>query len=479
MKTLTFTFLFFIVLNDLYAKPNLTPYVFTNFWGNQKNSNSYKEPNSLNELISLVKINFKSSTKYRVAGARHANSLTAHSKEMIIDLHKMPRYLNFNKTTSTLTISSWVSLLEANEYLFKYGRVLSGTPSIGHQTIGGSIATGSHSEGETPLLSDSVSSMSVLLPNGELKEITDEKELSYHRVSLGLLGVITEVTLKTIPLRRYKIISKYQKINELKPLEIIHLSNSTERFLIDYFPYSKIARIRKWQTIEDDSIETTPPESEIDYESLLKFNFGKLSFHYPPLFNFLMNQELENRLNKKTELVSAYSPNILLENFARPDEKKSWGVRLLYSLPSKTKDFEIAVPIASLLATLNFITLRMNDFYKENNIFHPFPLFIRFGKKSKESVLGMNANRDTAFIIIPISKDEHLQKTFAKELINKYSARIHLGKYSFNFNSTLIFKNYNQDDVKDFLNYRKKLDPTNLLINDWAKRLISRDIHLK
>lgn len=69
-------------------------------------------------------------------------------------------------------------------------------------TLGGALATGAHGSSllHPTTISDQVLRLSFVDGSGSLIHVQDSKDLEAFKGNLGLLGIIVEVTLKTVPL---------------------------------------------------------------------------------------------------------------------------------------------------------------------------------------------------------------------------------------------------------------------------------------
>ncbi|GMH44322.1 hypothetical protein BSKO_12256 [Bryopsis sp. KO-2023] len=118
--------------------------------------------------------------------------------------------IQVNEEEATVTVAAGVSQRQVLDFLadYRYGLNPEGwtLPAFSwfiDQTIGGAVATGSHGSSlRHGSLSQAVVKMNVVLADGSLKTITRQSDPHLFRaflVSVGRLGIITELTLKILP----------------------------------------------------------------------------------------------------------------------------------------------------------------------------------------------------------------------------------------------------------------------------------------
>lgn len=92
---------------------------------------------------------------------------------------------------------------EVSRALHATGRALGNLASLPHISVAGAVATATHGSGDTnQSLSSAVEGLEIMTPGGELRRITragDPDVFPGTVVSLGALGVVTRVELRTVP----------------------------------------------------------------------------------------------------------------------------------------------------------------------------------------------------------------------------------------------------------------------------------------
>ncbi|KAJ1531160.1 hypothetical protein HK096_007960, partial [Nowakowskiella sp. JEL0078] len=148
-------------------------------------------------------------------------------KGTLLILNPSPGLLS--QTANTATFSASTQLATVFEVLAKMNRMVPCSPGvIGIQTIAGAISTGTHGQGlRQSSLADVVTSMNVVLANAEQYTVSrGHPWFAAFMNSLGALGVITSITVKTEPLRvftcRKSSVAFETFVNEFVEINRVH-----------------------------------------------------------------------------------------------------------------------------------------------------------------------------------------------------------------------------------------------------------------
>ncbi|GAB4844654.1 Probable L-gulonolactone oxidase 6 [Ancistrocladus abbreviatus] len=183
-------------------------------------------PSTEDELIDVVANGTMNRRKMKVA-TRYSHSIPKlvcpgdgqlQDNGLLISTRKLDQVLGVDKAAHTMTVQSGVTLRQFIDEAANAGLALPYTPYWWGLTIGGLLSTGSHGSslwGNGSAVHDYVVGMRIVSPGnpteGYVKVRTlneTDQDLNAAKVSLGVLGVISQVTLKLEPLFKRSITYK-------------------------------------------------------------------------------------------------------------------------------------------------------------------------------------------------------------------------------------------------------------------------------
>ena len=147
-------------------------------------------PRSVEELAGMV----AGADRIKALGTMHSFSRVADTPGDLVTLADLPPRLEIG--TDTVTVGAGMRFGEITGPLHEAGRALHNLGSLPHISVGGACATGTHGSGDgNPALAAAVQSMEMITAGGDLITVDDPAAV----VALGRLGVVTAITLKTVP----------------------------------------------------------------------------------------------------------------------------------------------------------------------------------------------------------------------------------------------------------------------------------------
>ncbi|KAL1963633.1 hypothetical protein VTN77DRAFT_7954 [Rasamsonia byssochlamydoides] len=232
----------------------------------------YIRPQSVAEIQKVVTLARRCRRRIVTVGSGHSPSDLTCTSSWQVNLDDFNRVLSVEPETGIVTVEAGIRLRDLGVELEKHGLTLPNLGSIDSQSIAGVIATGTHGSSlHHGLLSECIVALSVTLANGQTVRCSATNNPSLFRaalVSLGALGIVTEVSLKAEPAFR---IAWQQSMHPLSSI----LENwskglwTSHRFVrVWWLPYLKRAII--WRADKTDLPLRAPPKS---------FYGGRLGYH--------------------------------------------------------------------------------------------------------------------------------------------------------------------------------------------------------
>jgi L-gulonolactone oxidase len=419
---------------------------WSNWAGDQRcEPASRVEPSSEEELVEAL----SGAERVRVVGSGHSFSEIALTDGVQVSLKRFNRVLD-SDGAGLVRVQGGMRLHELGKELARRGLAMENLGDVDAQTLAGALATGTHGTGVGfGNLSSRVAGMRLVTADGTV-ELSDDDELRAARVSLGALGVATEVSLRCQPLYALR------RTDERKPLtetldRMVELALERERFEFFAFPYSRWAL---WRTTEQTDEKPNPPsriESFVKDVVLENGVFGLLCMvgrvvHplIPPIDRLL------GRLAGGSTRVDRAAPI-----YANP--------RLVHFT-----EMEYAVPrAAGAEAVRSVFTL-----IERERLPVLFPLEVRFGAPD-DAFLSPGGGRDSCYIAVHMYRGMDFEPYFraVEEIMRGHGGRPHWGKRHFRTAEELsgLYPDWGRFKV-----VRDRLDPRRVFSNDYTDRVLGR-----
>ncbi|MBC0852914.1 D-arabinono-1,4-lactone oxidase [Pantoea stewartii] len=140
----------------------------------------------------------------RVIGKTYSpgRMLAVHPDDLLLDLSAFTGLLRSD--AHSVTFAGATPLEQIYSTLTDMDRMLASSPGvISVQTLAGAMATGTHGQGlQQSSIADEAEQIRLVLSDGSIRELSrGDDDFAAALVSLGTLGILTEVTLRTQPFR--------------------------------------------------------------------------------------------------------------------------------------------------------------------------------------------------------------------------------------------------------------------------------------
>ncbi|KAI9772376.1 MAG: D-arabinono-1,4-lactone oxidase [Candelina submexicana] len=160
-------------------------------------------PQSLEEIQKTVTLARRCRRRLVVVGCGHSPSDLTCTSAWMMNLDEYNKILSIDKEKGVVIMQSGIRLYTLGDEMKKVGLMMPNLGSIDNQSIAGAFATATHgSSTRHGLLSQSVLALRIMLANGRIVSCSADQNVDLFRaalVSLGAIGVITQVTYQMVP----------------------------------------------------------------------------------------------------------------------------------------------------------------------------------------------------------------------------------------------------------------------------------------
>ncbi|CAM1345153.1 D-arabinono-1,4-lactone oxidase [Tenacibaculum amylolyticum] len=424
-----------------------------NWSGNiQWKPNQIAYPSSEEEIQNLVLKALETQKKIRVIGSGHSFTSLCSTSHILISLDKYQGVIAIDQTKKQATVRGGTKLELLGELLFRENLAMENLGDINVQSIAGAISTGTHGTGtQLKSISNQVTALKFINGKGEIIECSNSKNTELFKsaqVSLGCLGIITEITLQCVPSYKLKLQNKKERLSDV--LATLNERNSKNRnFEYYWMPYTNTA----W-TKTSNIVENSEPDKVnfFNYwtEYVLENYVFKLFCDYAKIF------PSQNRLVSK--ITAASISNV----------KKVYHSHKVYATQRLVKfnEMEYNIPAEAYEDVFKDVQKIVNS--KKYNIH--FPIENRW-VKGDDIHMSPAYGRDSAYIACHVYNKKEYKTYFAdlEKVFKAYDGRPHWGKLN-TFTTEDIIEKYPKFEV--FLKNRKEQDPENIFINPYLEKLL-------
>jgi D-arabinono-1,4-lactone oxidase len=505
-------------------------------------NNGLYHPAQEQDIIDLINLAIKNKAQVRVRGAAQSVSgavfADAGTNNINMELDQM-RAVTFDDATMQVTVGAGCNLGwdpydpsktssrdNTNNLLFQvnqHGWAIQNVPDAVHQTVGGFISTGSSAGSMMHSFDECIVAITIIDGTGTTKTFTKSNNLDDNfyavGVAMGLLGIITSVTLQCVP--AFNIIGN-QQTTPANNCAYDFLGNGSDgkQSLQDYmstteftrmlwWPFRTVQRVITWQakTMQDADYKnqnTTPQTfvpkpyapvfpkfmgSTLPAESVAATGY-KLIGTYPKwLYDILGNSPDVTAIKNVLDPISPYLYPIMLNMFFPLTDDKKNPVQNFWdnwqgSLPMDTIEF------SNNLFNMCYteIWVNMNDAQNLINTFQNHYTSAGFAATwvycvevlaAKQSNFWMSPGYGQNSIRISImwwldnteKAMDYYQQFWDLLVQNNIPFRLHWGKYLPPATSKEgpAYLQLQYPKWNNFMSLRKQMDPNNIFLNTYWK----------
>lgn len=232
----------------------------------------YIRPQSTTEIQKVVTLARRCRRRVVTVGCGHSPSDLTCTSSWIMNLDQYNRILSVDKEQRIVVMEAGIRLHDLGLELKKHGLAMPNLGSIDDQAIAGAIGTATHgSSTRHGLLSQSVLELKIMLANGRTVSCSAKQNKDLFRaalVSLGALGIITEVTYQAVPAFDIEWQQSLHSLDEILAEWSKKLWTTAEFTRVWWMPYMKKAIV--WRA--DKTTKPRRPPKQTWYGGLIGYH---------------------------------------------------------------------------------------------------------------------------------------------------------------------------------------------------------------
>jgi L-gulonolactone oxidase len=385
----------------------------------------------------------------RVAGASHSFSDLVPTAGILLRCDGLNRVVEADRESGLARVQAGITLHELGPALAAHGLALENQGDIDAQTLAGALATGTHGTGARfRNLSANVVGMRLVDGRGEVVELGGGDELRAARVSLGALGVVTELTVRCVPL--YGL----DRVDEPRPTDatLASLDESAaefDHFELFAFPHTNVAMVRSTRRVGADVAATPLWRAKVQEELLENAVLGAFC-------------GIGKRFPRAVPAL-----NRTMMRAASRGERRDLAYRVYASHRAvRFTEMEYALPRESGREAVE----RALALVAERRIPTGFPFEVRF-VAGDDALLSPAHGRDTLYLAVHQYRGMPFEDFFAaiEDLLAGYGGRPHWGKRN-TLTAEMLAPRYPEWDT--FLAVRDRFDPDRVFANAGVRRVL-------
>jgi FAD-linked oxidoreductase len=419
-----------------------------------------ERPASIAEIAAVLERAVAHGQRVRVAGAGHSFSDIALTDGRLLQLDRMNRVLDIDRTSGLVRVQGGIAIHALNARLAAHGLALENLGDIDVQSIAGAISTATHGTGALLRnIPSQVAALTLVLADGSTLECSDDGDvelLRAARVGLGALGVVAEVRLRCVPAFRLEGIDAPAPLEQtLERFEELSLANDHFEFYV--FPHARTALTR------------TNNRTELPARPRARLNAYANDV-------LLTNKtfELFCRLGRR---LPSQIPHInrLVTRLAGASRRIDRSDRIFAS-PRLVRftEMEYALPrertVEAVRRVLDLVEGVGRPGGARNGFAVPFPIEVRT-VAADDALISTAAGRDSGFVAVHMFEGMAFEPYFraVEAVMDELGGRPHWGKRHYQSATTLRAR---YPEWERFQTVRRRLDPEGRFANAYTDRVL-------
>ena len=407
-------------------------------------------PATEEDIQQLVLTAIQENRKIRLIGSGHSFTPLVKTNDILISLDNFQGLVSVDQSSHQVTVKAGTKLHLLGQLLFEQGLAMENMGDIDRQSIAGTISTGTHGTGiKFGTISTQVKAIRFINGLGKIVECSEKENLELFKaaqVSLGALGIITQITLKCVPTYKLELINEKKKLAEVLA-NYSQINQENRNFEFYYFPKTE------YVLTKTSNLANGKPDKA-----------GLSSFFQEYLLEnmaFKMLCEYAYRFPSKNKRVSDFSAKAV--GYSR----KVYYSHKIYATPRLVKfnEMEYNVPIDAYKEVMKEVVKCID----KNNFPVHFPIENRFVKED-DIYLSPAYGRNSSYIACHVYYKKPFQEYFKvlEDIFKAYDGRPHWGKVH-TLEAEELQERYPR--FEEFKQHRAQQDPDQIFLSPYLKTL--------
>jgi FAD-linked oxidoreductase len=409
-------------------------------------------PTSEDELAQAVAQAAGRGVSVRAVGSGHSFTDIACTDGLLVDTSGMQRVIEADAESGRVTVQAGITLRAIGPENALHGLALENQGDIDAQTLAGALATATHGTGARfGNLSTRVLGMRLVTASGDVVEVSAESDpeaLLAARVSLGALGIASQVTIECVPLYTLQRHDQPLPLGDVLDQLDEHVDGN-DHFEFFLWPYTRTAMTRSTRR-SDAAPKPTAAWKRAIQERLIENHVLNLIC--------LSGRRFQSQVPRLNRLMASAMSEAHVQDHAYKVYATRRDVRFT--------ETEYAIPRTCAREALE----RALALIERRRLPILFPFEVRFAA-GDDALLSTAHDRETCYIAAHQYTGMEFESFFRgfEEIMDSYGGRPHWGKRHYQTAATLR-ERYPQWDR--FQAVRARLDPNGVFANDYTRRVL-------
>ncbi|MEV7398614.1 D-arabinono-1,4-lactone oxidase [Aeromicrobium sp. NPDC092404] len=411
-----------------------------------------EHPGSTADVQRIVAEAAAAGIKVKAVGASHSFTPIAATDGVLLRLDRMRRIVAHDSATGRVRVQAGISLHDLNPQLKAIGLALPNLGDVDPQSVAGAISTGTHGTGGKLFgISAAVVGVQLVTADGQVVDINEDHPwFGAARVTLGALGIVTEVTLQCVP--AFLLHAREEPMPLADVLgRVDELVDDNDHFEFYWFPHTDKALTKRNNRVADGT-ERRPVSRFrhwLDDELLSNTVFEGLN-------------RVVARKRSWIPRTNAFAASVLS---AREYVDDSFNV-FVSSRTVRFRESEFAMPRAALPSVL----AELEAWFAAGHENISFPIEVRF-TAADDVWLSTGHERDNCYVAVHQywRSDHEAYFAAARDIFTAHEGRPHWGKLH-TLDASYFATAYDRFD--DFVAVRDDLDPKRTFGNHYLTQVL-------